>query len=265
MTVGIRAARGDQPVPQRTGRVISRTGAQLLAAAVGIVAQMWTPMVTAGPRFGPVVPRPSGHAEQRWAVEHRTPTLDTVTHIGSMTADTIVALAATVGELLIFLVITATAHRARPAVPQLDQPGAPHVELSVRPHRGGDRAVRVSRGDPAAQRHTSMGRCQPGHARIPHPHRCGSVEGRPGHALPDRRPSRRARQRHLAHRRAGPVTGAPSPCLYRRSRTEPHATPPVALRYSTANVIASGQLVPAEHPHLRRTLSVNGARLDRTH
>src|SRR5664280_2687247 len=132
-----------------------------------------TPMVTAGPRFGPVVPRPSGHAEQRWAVEHRTPTLDTVTHIGSMTADTIVALAATVGELLIFLVITATADRARPAVPQLDQPGAPHVELSVRPHRGGDRAVRVSRGDPAAQRHTSMGRCQPGHARIPHPHRCG--------------------------------------------------------------------------------------------
>src|SRR5664280_1864993 len=113
MTVGIRAARGDQPVPQRTGRVISRTGAQLPAAAVGIVAQMWTPMVTAGPRFGPVVPRPSGHAEQRWAVEHRTPTLDTVTHIGGMTADTIVALAATVGELLIFLVITATAHRAR--------------------------------------------------------------------------------------------------------------------------------------------------------
>src|SRR5664279_3351875 len=82
-------------------------------------------MVTAGPRFGPVVPQPSGHAEQRWAVEHRTPTLDTVTHIGSLTADTIVALAATVGELLIFLVITATAHRARPAVPQLDQPGAP--------------------------------------------------------------------------------------------------------------------------------------------
>ena len=34
MTVGIRAARGDQPVPQRTGRVISRTGAQLLAAAI---------------------------------------------------------------------------------------------------------------------------------------------------------------------------------------------------------------------------------------
>jgi len=27
------------------------------------------------------------------------------------------------------------------------EPGAPHVELSVRPHRGGDRAVRVSRGD----------------------------------------------------------------------------------------------------------------------
>ena len=68
-----------------------------------------------------------------------------MTHVGSMMADTIVALAVTavavvvfrlwlgrwreslvivvaiVGELLIFLVITATVHRARPAVPQLDQ------------------------------------------------------------------------------------------------------------------------------------------------
>ena len=80
-----------------------------------------------------------------WAVEQRSPTLDVVTHVGSMMADTIVALAVTaaavvgfrlwlgrwreslvtvvaiVGELLIFLVITATVHRARPAVPQLDQ------------------------------------------------------------------------------------------------------------------------------------------------
>ena len=33
--------RGDRPVPQWTGRVISRTGAQLLAAAVGILTLMW--------------------------------------------------------------------------------------------------------------------------------------------------------------------------------------------------------------------------------
>ena len=81
----------------------------------------------------------------QWAIQHRMPTLDAVTHVGSMMADTIVALAVTavavvgfrlwlgrwreslvtvvaiVGELLIFLVITATVHRARPAVPQLDQ------------------------------------------------------------------------------------------------------------------------------------------------
>lgn len=67
-----------------------------------------------------------------------------MTHLGTMTADTIVALAVTavavvglrlwlgrwreslvvvaiVGELLIFLVITATVHRERPPVPQLDQ------------------------------------------------------------------------------------------------------------------------------------------------
>jgi len=40
MAVGIHAARGDRPVPQRTGRVISRTGAHLLAAPVGILALM---------------------------------------------------------------------------------------------------------------------------------------------------------------------------------------------------------------------------------
>src|SRR4029079_13589386 len=84
-----------------------------------------------------------------WAVEHRTPILDSVTHVGTMMADTVVALSVTaaalvirrlwlgrwreslilvvaiVGELLIFLVITATVHRARPAVPQLDQAPPP--------------------------------------------------------------------------------------------------------------------------------------------
>jgi len=80
-----------------------------------------------------------------WAAEHRTPTLDQVTHVGTMMADTVIAIAvaavvvvvfrlwlgrwreslvivvAILGELLIFLAITAIVHRARPAVAQLDQ------------------------------------------------------------------------------------------------------------------------------------------------
>jgi undecaprenyl-diphosphatase len=145
MAVGIRASNGDRPVPQRTGRVISRTCAQLLAAAVGIVALMW---ILGSLLVRGSVPSVLGGADTQislWAVEQRSPTLDVVTHVGSMMADTIVALAVTavavvgfrlwlgrwreslvtvvaiVGELLIFLVITATVHRARPAVPQLDQ------------------------------------------------------------------------------------------------------------------------------------------------
>lgn len=98
----------------------------------------------------------------KWAVEHRTPALDNVTHLGSMMADTFVALAVTavavvvlrlwlgrwreslatvvsiVGELLIFLAITATVHRARPEVPQLDH-AAPassfHPDTVERPSR----------------------------------------------------------------------------------------------------------------------------------
>jgi len=158
MAVGIRASSGDRPVPQRTGRVISRTCAQLLAAAVGIVALMW---ILGSLLVRGSVPSVLGGADTQislWAVEQRSPTLDVVTHVGSMMADTIVALAVTavavvgfrlwlgrwreslvtvvaiVGELLIFLVITATVHRARPAVPQLDQ--APPTSSFPSSHTG---------------------------------------------------------------------------------------------------------------------------------
>jgi predicted DNA repair protein MutK len=95
MAVGIRAATGDRPVPQRTGRVISRTGAQLLAAAVGIVALMW---ILGSLLVHGSVPSFLGRADRQisqWAVEQRMPTLDAVTHVGSMMADTIVGLAVT--------------------------------------------------------------------------------------------------------------------------------------------------------------------------
>jgi undecaprenyl-diphosphatase len=80
----------------------------------------------------------------RWFVAQRTPTLDMATHIGSYLAETVTCiallvvtfvvlrawlgrwresgavLAAIVGELLVFLVVTALVDRARPGVPHLD-------------------------------------------------------------------------------------------------------------------------------------------------
>jgi membrane-associated phospholipid phosphatase len=80
----------------------------------------------------------------RWFYEHRTGTLNTLTHIGSMLSDTNTAIAVTallvvalriwrgrwresvvmllciVGELTIFLGVTSTVHRKRPSVPHLD-------------------------------------------------------------------------------------------------------------------------------------------------
>jgi membrane-associated phospholipid phosphatase len=80
----------------------------------------------------------------RWFVAQRTPTLDTATHIGSYLSETVTCIAllvvvilvlrawlgrwreswavfaAIVGELLVFLIVTALVDRARPAVTQLD-------------------------------------------------------------------------------------------------------------------------------------------------
>ena len=146
MAVGsIRTPVGDQPHRKRAGQVVARAGAPLFAAAIGIVGLMW---ILGSLLVHGSVPKVLGQADTQtseWVVEHRTPTLDEVTHVGSMMADTFVALAVTavavvalrlwlgrwreslvtvvaiVGELLIFLAITATVHRGRPSVPQLDQ------------------------------------------------------------------------------------------------------------------------------------------------
>jgi undecaprenyl-diphosphatase len=116
-----------------------------LAVAIGVIGLMWIlgSLVVHG-----LLPSVVGRVDEQtseWAVEHRTPNLDSVTQASSMAADTLVALAVTVvavlglrawlgrwreslvtvvaivGELLIFLVITAIVHRDRPAVPRLDQ------------------------------------------------------------------------------------------------------------------------------------------------
>jgi undecaprenyl-diphosphatase len=80
----------------------------------------------------------------RWFAAHRSPTLDTLTHIGTLLAETYTAIALSVvlffvfrrwlgrwresiglavailGELFIFLLVTNTVHRPRPPVPRLD-------------------------------------------------------------------------------------------------------------------------------------------------
>jgi undecaprenyl-diphosphatase len=84
-------------------------------------------------------------AVSRWFADHRTPTLDTLTHYGTLLAETITAIALTavlvvvfrrwlgrwresiallvaiMGELFVFLLVTNTVGRPRPPVPRLDQ------------------------------------------------------------------------------------------------------------------------------------------------
>jgi membrane-associated phospholipid phosphatase len=86
----------------------------------------------------------SDRGVSRWFYEHRTSTLNTLTHFGSTLSDTKTAIAVTavlvvvlriwrgrwresavillciVGELTIFLGVTSTVHRKRPTVPHLD-------------------------------------------------------------------------------------------------------------------------------------------------
>lgn len=131
--------------PGRARAVIIHAVGPLLAVAVAITAVMWLlgSLLVDGtvPAFLSRADTPTTD----WAVAHRTPLLDELTHVSTMMADTIVALGVTVvavvalrlrlgrwreslvlvvaivGELLIFLVITAAVHRARPPVAQLDQ------------------------------------------------------------------------------------------------------------------------------------------------
>jgi membrane-associated phospholipid phosphatase len=102
--------------------------------------------------IGLLLTRPLAHSDlmkedltiSRWFFDERTPTLNTVTHFGSSMSDTAVAIAVTLiammvlrwwlgrwrepltvlaaimGELFVFLLVTNSVGRARPTVPHLD-------------------------------------------------------------------------------------------------------------------------------------------------
>src|SRR6185436_15448005 len=102
----------------------------------------------------------------RWFYRDRTPTLNEVTHVGSMLSDTttaivvtaalvivlrlwlgrwrepIVVLTCILGELFIFLLVTATVHRSRPTVPHLDP--APPTSSFPSGHTGASTALYLS-------------------------------------------------------------------------------------------------------------------------
>jgi membrane-associated phospholipid phosphatase len=113
-------------------------GGLLLAGALSLVGWLIVTYATPSPwtRFEDDV--------NRWFFDHRTPTLNTLTHVGSYLAETVTCIAllvvvvvslrvwlkrwreswtvfaAIVGELLVFLIVTAVVNRPRPTVPHLD-------------------------------------------------------------------------------------------------------------------------------------------------
>jgi undecaprenyl-diphosphatase len=164
MATGIRAPI-DRSTRRPAGQVIARTGVPLVAAAACIIGFMWILGSVLVNSSAPSILGRTDLQTTEWAVGHRTPNFDNLSHLGSMVADTSVALVVTavavvglrlwlgrwreslvvvvavVGELLIFLVITATVHRARPAVPQLDQ--APPTSSFPSGHTGAAVALYV--------------------------------------------------------------------------------------------------------------------------
>jgi membrane-associated phospholipid phosphatase len=137
-----------RPVLDAAGERRSTNLVILLGAMVGIFSVMWVlgMLLVHGP-VPPFLTR-GDHQVSEWFFDHRTPDLNRITHFGSMMSDTINAIALTttavvvlrlwlgrwreslvvvvaiVGELLIFLSVTATVHRYRPSVPHLDHAAA---------------------------------------------------------------------------------------------------------------------------------------------
>jgi len=126
--------------PLERGRVAARLvgGGLLLALALTLVGRFVTGVLT------PSALTRWEDSVNKWFVDQRTPTFDLATHIGSYLAETVTCIAllvvmvvvlrawlgrwreswavfaAIVGELLVFLVVTALVDRARPGVPHLD-------------------------------------------------------------------------------------------------------------------------------------------------
>lgn len=133
-----------RPPRKKAGEFTAQIGVSLLAAMgalYGLLAISGTLLV-----HGSVPPFLTrwDSGPSNWAFAHRTPTLNSLTHFGSLLAETFSAIAiavvavvifrvwlgrwreslvvavAVLGELVIFLAITATVHRPRPMVPHLD-------------------------------------------------------------------------------------------------------------------------------------------------
>lgn len=144
MAIDDRPVSGERPVRSDARSIVRRVVLPLLAAALAIVGLMWllgTRLVNGS--FPALTGLDTSVTD--WVVDRRTPLLDTISHVGTRMADTVVALVvaavavvalrwwlgrwresvivvvAIVGELLIFLAITALVHRDRPPVLRLDE------------------------------------------------------------------------------------------------------------------------------------------------
>lgn len=144
MAIDDRATPGGRPVPSGGRAVARRAVVPLLAVALAIIGVMWLVGTLLVNGSFPALTSLDGRVTQ-WVVARRTPPLDSISHVGTRMADTLVALVvaavavvalrwwlgrwreslivvvAIVGELLIFLAITALVHRDRPPVLRLDE------------------------------------------------------------------------------------------------------------------------------------------------
>ncbi len=144
MAIDDRTASSDRPVRSGARTVVRRVVLPLLIAALAIIGLLWLTGTLLVNGSVPSLTR-LDTAVTQWVVDRRTPPLDLASHVGTRMADTLVALiaaavavvalrwwlgrwresvivvVAVVGELLIFLAITALVHRDRPPVVRLDQ------------------------------------------------------------------------------------------------------------------------------------------------
>jgi len=134
-------------------------GAVAVYGLLAVAGLLLTRVFTTGPLLR------ADHGVSQWFFEHRTPILDTWTHLGSSSADTLSAVTLTAvlvvglrlwtgrwrepatvlisitGELFIFVLVTATVHRQRPTVPHLDP--APPTSSFPSGHTGASVALYV--------------------------------------------------------------------------------------------------------------------------
>lgn len=126
-----------QPLTKGSAGRLVLSGLLLWLALSGIGIGLWRGL-------GSSVVVEDDKAVSRWFAERRTPTLDTLTHIGTLLSETgtaialtavlvvvlrwwlgrwresIAVLVAILGELFVFLLVTNTVDRPRPEVPRLD-------------------------------------------------------------------------------------------------------------------------------------------------